>query len=698
MSVEGGTEAQVEPTPQSPSPGPEAEEQPEQSASPVKVVLVPVGHVITVAFSIGLSVQKLKCHLASELRVPVEVLQLSLNGTVLEEQQSLVELGIRPHSSTRMEMSSTKPDSHPLRPRPPPEHDSMPDVITVQVQTDEGQIKEVVVEIERPRQQMAFLGGFRHRLTGVEYHHAATQNIPKKRPDRGMDVFSREIQTTQWRSQAQQCQTEVSTQMTGIGCYVSCMKDKLITPRKYVTAEEYHARRLKAVIRLQSWARRWLAQQYVERLRQARNRRLAWIEMMEQKRIQEKEDELWDRRQRWMNPQKREDLNLLYQALQRWRMEEEQQINSTLQGAERKAALCSLSEQETQFIAAIGRHHIFIQNNNYDKFVRNFLEKSAAPLQWQAADGRMIEVDNPDTIRGRELRDLYNRVNQSAISHDQRLEVLMTLKNTVKQEHNGQLSRDILDLIDREVDLMSRGVRTRNLEGLRRRICTLFLQYIRTPAFNPIAEHLKVPQDPSQLKNSLFLCPQCQRYLRSKDFPLFAGVSQTSKCRACTELNNIAHSRVDLSCYKNILMRLRVDEQQINKECKIPFLLQVEDIQHLVMVIWGSQSALSASDDIYNLVFVRWERDKDWSPWNCILLSKEETSAHLSLDDVNKVYGESFIQEIKYKHSRARLHFSHMTKDLDPAPAAAPGNQVVSKQIVTAMGNHAADATQESAH
>lgn len=52
----------------------------------------------------------------------------------MEEQQSLMELGVRPHGSTRMEMSCTDPNAHPLRPLRPPEHDNMPDVITVRVQ------------------------------------------------------------------------------------------------------------------------------------------------------------------------------------------------------------------------------------------------------------------------------------------------------------------------------------------------------------------------------------------------------------------------------------------------------------------------------------------------------------------------------------------------------------------------------------
>lgn len=50
------------------------------------------------------------------------------------------------------------------------------------------------------------------------------------------------------RNQVQQCSKNASTQMTSIGCYVSNIEDKLITPSGiYMTADEYHTKRLKAV-------------------------------------------------------------------------------------------------------------------------------------------------------------------------------------------------------------------------------------------------------------------------------------------------------------------------------------------------------------------------------------------------------------------------------------------------------------------
>ncbi|XP_008409464.1 IQ and ubiquitin-like domain-containing protein isoform X2 [Poecilia reticulata] len=628
------------------------------STATVKVLLVPGGHVMTMAFAIGLSIEEIKHHLASELKVPLEVLQLYLNGRVVEEKQSLMELGIRPHSSTQMEMSSSDPTSYPLRLLRPPEHDNMPDVITVRVQKDEGVFKEVVVEIERSHQKKPFLGGYRHRLTGAEYHNAAVQTLPKKRPDRGVLVHSLGTQTAELKSKLQQCSVDMSTQMTGIGCYVSCVNDKLVTPVNYVTADEYHSRRLDAVICLQSYVRRWLAQEEVEQLRRERARRLAWFDLQERKCKEEKEAQLRERRRRWKNPQTREDFNLLYHALEKWRNEEEEQINCSLRGAERKAALCALLEQEMEFIAAIGRHQINVEAINQDQMIRNFLNKAAAAHQWRSATGRLFEMDSVPDVRARALKEIYDDISKFNVDQQERRRFLEKLRNTV-MEHECQLVWDITDLIDREIDLMGRDVKEHNLEGLRKRICTLFLQYIRTPAFNPkVIKLLKVHKKPSELQHDMFFCHGCQRYLWSADFDSSTTGRRSRRCRNCTSLDNVARSRDDNSVYQNILRRLRTDEHRLNPETSIPFLLQVDDIRYLIEKVWSSCSALNGSRDIYNLVFARWDVQEDWSPWNCILLSKEETSAHTQVEHIHKAYETTFIQWVEQKHSMARQHFS----------------------------------------
>ena len=58
-----------------------------------------------------------------------------------------------------------------------------------------------------------------------------------------------------------------------------------------------------------------------------------------------------------------------------WREEEVGRINSELTGAERKAALCQLLEQETQLIASVGRHKLEADGDNRKLIVQKFLDK-----------------------------------------------------------------------------------------------------------------------------------------------------------------------------------------------------------------------------------------------------------------------------------------------------------------------------------
>lgn len=53
----------------------------------------------------------------------------------------------------------------------------------------------------------------------------------------------------------------------------------------------------------------------------------------------------------------------------------EQQICSTLTGAEKTAALCSLVQFETEQIAAIERRQIAARVSNHDSNVRRLLDK-----------------------------------------------------------------------------------------------------------------------------------------------------------------------------------------------------------------------------------------------------------------------------------------------------------------------------------
>ncbi|NXW64428.1 IQUB protein, partial [Eurystomus gularis] len=533
----------------------------------------------------------------------------------------------------------------------------MPDVITVRVCKDSDSFQDVVVKIERPTYRKPFLGGFKNRKTGVEFHNAGSQTIPKKRPDKGIELFCRETQTVFEKNKPQQTRNTTSTQMTKIGLYVSNMTDKLISPGKYLTAEEYHKRRLEAVIVIQTYFRRWHARNVVQNLMEEKRLRLAWEAQEDLRRKKEKEEKLRREHERRLNPKTKEDFELLYQALELWKQEETERINRTLTGAERKAALCGLLEHEVQMIASIGRHKLNADEENQQKAILRFLDKCAQPKRWKAYDGKITEMDTQYTLRARELFEIYRSISMNDIPRNERIDVLLTLKSTVK-EHECKLTQEIVELVDREVDLMSREVKECNLEGLRKRICTLFLQYIKTPKFNPeVARILKVPPDPLKLYKNVNCC-HCGNYLPSSEFPVPANSRTIGRCHLCCKLSNEAQQREAFLKYRLILENLRKSESDYQDDAQIVFLVQLQDLHYMIETIWGCQSAVSAYSDLCDLVMVRWDKWHEWSPWNTILLTKDEADEHLKLCNLQTAYEAAFIHRIKRKHIWAKKYFA----------------------------------------
>ncbi|CAH2278169.1 IQ and ubiquitin-like domain-containing [Pelobates cultripes] len=659
------------------------------STATVKVMLVPDGQVVTMAFSIGYSVQNLKNYFAAEMKIPETVIRITFEGRVVEDVETLMGLGVIPHGTIQLEIMSLDPENHPLKAMKLQQEYSMPDVITVRVPTGAETYHDLVVEIERLNYRKPYLGGYRHKATGVIYHHAGTQTVPKKRPDKGIVVFCRDTQTVFEKNKTQQSRNSMSTQMTKIGCYVSNISDKLIQPKIYLTADEFHARRLKAVIVIQTYFRRFLAKQVVQQIREEYRLRLEWEAKEELRRKREKEERLRKDYERRMNPKTKEDFELLYHALEIWRKEEIERIDQMYSGTERTDALCNLLEQETQLIASIGRHKIDASDDNQKKVIQQLLSKCSQPKRWNAFDGKPIEMDTPFTIRARELRDIYNSIIAKNVTRDERLDALLTLKHTVK-EHDCKLTQEIVELIDREADLLMRGVQDSNLDGLRRRISTLFLQYIKVPTFNPeVARLLKVPQDYSVLQKNIYFCPSCKSYLPSTEFSLSANAHTVGRCRKCCKLDNEARKREDFTKYKALLKQLKKSETEYDDGARIAYLLQQQDLQYLVENIWSGHSVLSACDDLYELAMVRWDKYYEWSPWNCILLTKDEAAAHLKLANAEQAYSIVFIKKIKHRHTLARNYFAQI-EEMAPFlggeranPKATINDLITSKTMTT---------------
>ena len=96
-------------------------------------------------------------------------------------------------------------------------------IIFVFILFSDGREVEVVVHIVQENRKKPFLGGYKHRLTGVEFHNAAAQTIPKIRVPSSVEKFHRDTQTYKLRNRVQQTTNITSTQMVyhefvKIGC------------------------------------------------------------------------------------------------------------------------------------------------------------------------------------------------------------------------------------------------------------------------------------------------------------------------------------------------------------------------------------------------------------------------------------------------------------------------------------------------
>jgi hypothetical protein len=428
----------------------------------------------------------------------------------------LKDLGVEANGIVQLELLSLDAVNHPIKPyKPKEEFFFSPDVITVRVDLDQNQYKEVVVEIERSNIRKAYLGGYRHKQNGMQFFNAATQTRKPQRADNGIEKFCRDTQTVVSTHIKLQTFSDMSTQMTKPGVFISAVKDKLVEPKRYETADEREKKVLDSVIIIQKYYRRWLAKKQFDAIQDSYIRRMEWEKEQELLRIQEIEKRRQNDINRRLNPKSKNDFEILYAALEKWRMEEILKINATKSGAARKAALAVLLDQEAELIATIERYKIEASKENKEKQIQFLLEqvclgdwkqgvfekrvlifffvlKMSSPKRWKYKDGTTTEVDTPYNLRAKELKDIYNSLNMKYLTQDERLDVLLTLKHTVK-EHDCKLTQEIISLIDREADLLMRGIKEENLIGLRKRVTTLFLQYIKTPQFNPaISKHLKV--------------------------------------------------------------------------------------------------------------------------------------------------------------------------------------------------------------
>ena len=98
-----------------------------------------------------------------------------------------------------------------------------------------------------------YLGGYRSRRSGLEYHHASAQTNPLPQRQTGPEKFTREAQTQEQETRSIQTKREGGTQMARKDLYIDESGDREIVPRMYFSSQQHADLRLRKCIVVQCY-------------------------------------------------------------------------------------------------------------------------------------------------------------------------------------------------------------------------------------------------------------------------------------------------------------------------------------------------------------------------------------------------------------------------------------------------------------
>ncbi|ORC87942.1 uncharacterized protein TM35_000191860 [Trypanosoma theileri] len=339
-----------------------------------------------------------------------------------------------------------------------------------------------------------FLGGYRSKKDHSHvFLHAATQltspgdtslakllygPLPR-------DGVSKKTQTY---GVSRSCQTlrECTTQTARPDYEVDERYDEVVIAKPYFSAVQLLDLQSEKAVVIQKMYRKWKARKIYRELYAARQAFLdgaaaqAAAEEAEKQRREEFE------RRRRATPHTADDFATLRRELEAWRAAEASRILSDkkLSEMEKRSALADLTKKELQLLQELETlRRGAIKNRRARRF------EDILALMTSAKQCGKVMVTTQAAERARELRQLYLALTETPSSVEARLDVLLHVKWTVK-EFDVPLTREIVELVDRESDLLQRGRTASSLKGLRTRLENLFKRFIATPEYNPAVDEV----------------------------------------------------------------------------------------------------------------------------------------------------------------------------------------------------------------
>lgn len=187
----------------------------------------------------------------------------------------------------------------------------------------------------------------------------------------------------------------------------------------------------------------------------------------EQQRIKEEEENQREIERR-THPKTPQDFILLKRELDTWVKNETLRIKSSnLSEEDKTLAMQELLHKEISLLQTIEKLKIQASKENKTERIQSFLQKMSADKKWKRHDGHYINVATVYTKTAEQLEEQFKNLNNIS-SVEGRLKNLFEFKKLMENyyhEHKCSLIVEIIELIERESDMLQRGRHDSSLKG-----------------------------------------------------------------------------------------------------------------------------------------------------------------------------------------------------------------------------------------
>ncbi|KAM7362629.1 IQ motif and ubiquitin-like domain-containing protein isoform 2-T2 [Cochliomyia hominivorax] len=521
----------------------------------------------------------------------------------------------------------------------------LPDFITVFIPAEDsrnGKSKNIVVEIQNRSIVKPFLCGYVNKITGIEYFDAFTQTGPFINKCKFQSYASRDTQTRELKpklvdtmhDQISQCWLDGNNVR-----YWSEATDYFITAGKYITHDQQERRinRLGKIRLIQRNFRRWKWMKYIRECA-AEYRRLIANRLAEEEAFEENQLKRIKREQRAKQfPRTKDDFDLLYGEVQKWKIAEMKRIAKMYEGPSRIAEINILLDKEITLLSGIDRQRQLVYEAMKDFRQEQLLKKMGEPIKW-VGYGDLLR-----TQRVRFLTEIYKDL-QKPLTKEKRLDLINKVREILLNEQDFPEFGELYDLFDRERNLL---VYTKycDVEVLRKRQNILFVELI------------KYEREAKPHKQGNRMCTVCKQVKPYSQFAIRTRQYQVDTCKKCYYLKEASTENL---VYTAILRSVQREERKKKCSGSFAFIMQVDDIRHIVEQIWHGHSILSKCENLNKLRLPRWHRSEEWSPWNCICLTETETINHNRVENLDEIYDHKIRLEVGNRHMLARNAFHNL--------------------------------------